>query len=309
MRKKRNVLKRNSGFLVGCVIAAGASFLTADTLMSNGVPTLPIAEAPETDMVRMTETIAQESSEKKVYETDPFTVTASGNVIKGIETEKQTEKQTKKETEPQTDAEPIIETDENGNPMETLILDASGNIVDSFGGSSGGEGDSYSEGSGDTGSYDNGSGDGNIDIYDPGNGNYYYDNSWDSGYSEDSGNGGSADSGSSGSGNSGNSGSGSALGDFWSDSIMPQTYSQYITEDDLSVFSNSELRLIRNEIFARHGRIFYDEELSGYFGGKAWYNPMYSPDQFDANMDQYLTACELANLDVIISYENSRAGY
>lgn len=35
MGKKKNMLKRNSGFIIGCVVAAGASFFTADVLTSD----------------------------------------------------------------------------------------------------------------------------------------------------------------------------------------------------------------------------------------------------------------------------------
>ena len=81
MKKKRNVIKRNSGFIIGCILAAGASFATADTFMKNGVSiTTPSEEQEET---KATKEVPPESKENKVYETDAFTVTASGNIIKG----------------------------------------------------------------------------------------------------------------------------------------------------------------------------------------------------------------------------------
>lgn len=312
MKKKSNMLKRNSGFLIGCVVAAGVSGFAANVVMTDGLPVL--TEAPETEQMETTgQTIQEESAQARVYETDPFTVTASGNIIKGVETESETES----ETEPQ--------TDENGNVVsETLELDENGNII-----SSAGDGTSADGGSGDSGSLGDGSGSGSSSGYSDGSGGDSDSDSSSSGYSDgsgssydgpaieiyDSGNGDyyyTDDTGSTGSsGGSGSTGSGSSSDvytDFWSDSIMPDTYSRYIDESDLYVFNASELRLIRNEIFARHGRIFTSADLNEYFRQKAWYVPTYSPEEFDANMESYLTKYELANLEVILNYEDAISG-
>ncbi len=37
--------------------------------------------------------------------------------------------------------------------------------------------------------------------------------------------------------------------------------------------SADETRLMRNEIFARHGKIFKSEDLKNYFGQQSWYKP------------------------------------
>lgn len=295
MKKKSNMLKRNSGFIVGCVVAAGVSGFAANTVMTKGLPVL--TEEPESEQIESTaQTVQEETAQAKVFETDPFTVTASGNIIKGVETEKETEK--KGETEQQ--------TDENGDPVtESLELDENGNVISSSGGSQGsgssdggeGSGGYSSSGSGQDGSGGGGSSDGSsgsgsydgpaVEIYDTGNGDYYYTD----------------DSGSSGGGSS------NIYTDFWSDSIFPETNSRYIDESELYNFSASEIRLIRNEIFARHGRIFNSADLAEYFGRKAWYVPTYSPEEFDAHMDSYLNDYELANLKVILKYEDALAGY
>ena len=80
------MLKRNSGFIIGCVGAAGVSFFAADVVMSDQVTLkLPSEEAAtENDSERQ---LAPEMTEKHTYETDPFTVTADGTVVKGVETE------------------------------------------------------------------------------------------------------------------------------------------------------------------------------------------------------------------------------
>ncbi len=46
-----------------------------------------------------------------------------------------------------------------------------------------------------------------------------------------------------------------------------------LKEADLEGLSAEELRLKRNEIFARHGYIFKDKALTGYFSKFDWYKP------------------------------------
>ena len=72
---------------------------------------------------------------------------------------------------------------------------------------------------------------------------------------------------------------------------------------------SKNLRLIRNEIFALHGRIFSSQDLADYFSQKSWYVPTYSPEEFDANMFSYLNDYEEANLNVIMNYEAALGGY
>lgn len=330
MGKKKNVLKRNSGFIAGCVLAAGASFFTADFVMTNGLPVLAPATSEGGSGTETKETIAPEKSETRVYETDPFTVTASGNIIKGVETEKQTEEK---------DAQ--AETDEQGNPVNT---DEAGGISDegagdwsgdtgsdgsgSWDGSSDDSGswDGSSDGSGswdgssdDSGSWDgstgsNGSWDGNsgqsIEIQDPGNGDYIYGDGSGSGSGSTGGSGGSSGSGSSDGSDSGSSDGSGSSGDAQtpSDVIVWGISSRYIDESELYNYDAGQLRLIRNEIFALNGRIFKSQDLRDYFSQKSWYVPTYAPEDFDANMFDYLNDYEEANLEVILNYEAALAG-
>lgn len=328
--KRKNMLKRNSGFIIGCVVAAGVSFFAADVVMSDQVTLkLPSEEAAtENDSERQ---LAPEMTEKHTYETDPFTVTADGTVVKGVETE--SPKQSEKETEQlQTDADGNVitpQTDENGSAI-TPQTDENGNVISSTDTGSGqedtdwdtgsmdnssdgsGENDSSNSNGGDTswddGSYENGAGNGSssggqaIEITDPGNGSYSYNGG--------SGNSGSGNSGSgSNSGNSsqsGGNGQGSAATP--DDVILWGISSRYIDESELYNYSAGQLRLIRNEIFALHGRIFRSQDLRDYFSQKSWYVPTYDPDNFDANMFDYLNDYEAANLKVILNYEAALAG-
>ncbi|MFQ6804077.1 MAG: YARHG domain-containing protein [Lachnospiraceae bacterium] len=60
------------------------------------------------------------------------------------------------------------------------------------------------------------------------------------------------------------------------------------------------MRVARNEIYARHGRIFTSPDLAEYFSQKSWYVPSIPADQFD---NSYLNSIEIANLQVITQYE------
>ena len=45
-----------------------------------------------------------------------------------------------------------------------------------------------------------------------------------------------------------------------------------------------DLYLARNEIFARHGRLFNNQDLQAYFNGKDWYNGTVSPSNFNEDV-------------------------
>ncbi len=71
-----------------------------------------------------------------------------------------------------------------------------------------------------------------------------------------------------------------------------------ISEQMLRGLSLHELRLLRNEIYARHGRMFRAEWLQQYFYFQPWYNP-------DENFkDEELSGNDKANVEAIVKYEN-----
>ena len=84
------------------------------------------------------------------------------------------------------------------------------------------------------------------------------------------------------------------------DYILPNSSTMYLSRSDIEHLSQEQLRIARNEIFARHGRMFSDEELQQYFDSKEWYSGTVSPDAFDADV---LNDCERANATLIQSYE------
>lgn len=66
-----------------------------------------------------------------------------------------------------------------------------------------------------------------------------------------------------------------------------------MTAADLDEFNPNSMRIMRNEVFARHGYIFKSDDLKDYFYAKAWYKP-----QFD-NVDDKLSELEKANVKLL----------
>lgn len=75
-----------------------------------------------------------------------------------------------------------------------------------------------------------------------------------------------------------------------------QTDTQYYTAADFADCTKEELRLAKNEIYARHGYVFEDKELKAYFLKQMWYVPRHY-DGFD---EQMLNDCERANLKILV---------
>lgn len=82
--------------------------------------------------------------------------------------------------------------------------------------------------------------------------------------------------------------------------ILPGSDYRYISRSELYGFSALQLRLARNEIYARYGRMFKDEGLQNYFDSCSWYWPSISPDDFKESI---LNKYEKANVKVISEYE------
>lgn len=68
-----------------------------------------------------------------------------------------------------------------------------------------------------------------------------------------------------------------------------------LTNEDLRGMSQQQLRIARNEIYARRGRFFRDPQLAAYFSRFAWYKPH--------SWDVSLNATESANVKLISSME------
>ena len=74
--------------------------------------------------------------------------------------------------------------------------------------------------------------------------------------------------------------------------------------DDMEGWTDRELKLARNEIYARKGYIFIDPEMAEYFGKKEWYRPSIPAKDFDEGI---FDENEWDYLQVILSEEEKRA--
>lgn len=88
--------------------------------------------------------------------------------------------------------------------------------------------------------------------------------------------------------------------------ILPTSNSEYLTEETLisKGLTKEQLGLARNEIFARHGRMFDTPEIQQYFDSRSWYVPKYAPAEFDAMGDGIFNEYEKYNMESIKALED-----
>ena len=84
--------------------------------------------------------------------------------------------------------------------------------------------------------------------------------------------------------------------------ILPYSDTRKLTESDLASLSNTEIELARNEIYARHGRIFKTDHIKNYFESQSWYKGEIDPDNFDENV---FNEIEKYNINFIVEYEKN----
>ena len=73
---------------------------------------------------------------------------------------------------------------------------------------------------------------------------------------------------------------------------------QLLTVADIENLSKFDLKVMRNEIFARHGYIFTTEEMRIYFGSQPWYKGTVR------DVSSRLTAIEKRNIELIKQMES-----
>ncbi|AGC78412.1 YARHG domain-containing protein [Nonlabens dokdonensis] len=76
-----------------------------------------------------------------------------------------------------------------------------------------------------------------------------------------------------------------------------------LTKRDVENLSKSDLRIIRNAIFARHGYSFKTRVLRVYFDAQPWYVPM------STDVRQQLTDLEKHNIELLLKYEKNAEEY
>ncbi|EQK46567.1 YARHG domain-containing protein [Paraclostridium bifermentans] len=81
--------------------------------------------------------------------------------------------------------------------------------------------------------------------------------------------------------------------------IIPDSSSRYLTKEELYQYDKSSLGFIRNEIFARHGYVFKNEDYRNYFTSMPWYLP---DSRFKGTLKE-LNPVEKHNVELIQSIE------
>lgn len=85
--------------------------------------------------------------------------------------------------------------------------------------------------------------------------------------------------------------------------ILPKSATEKLTRADLEGLTKEQLRLARNEIYARHGMIFGVADLDNYFAAKSWYKPTVSFTDFYDTVEMSLI--EEANVILIQEVEKT----
>lgn len=84
---------------------------------------------------------------------------------------------------------------------------------------------------------------------------------------------------------------------------LPFFMTRPLTEDDLRGKTAWELDVMRNEIYARHGRRFVRRDLQWHFKQQPWYRGQYAPDAFP---NALLSAIQQSNIAFIQQYQQKR---
>ncbi|CEX42302.1 YARHG domain-containing protein [Bacillus sp. N447-1] len=87
-----------------------------------------------------------------------------------------------------------------------------------------------------------------------------------------------------------------AIGHVYNGFIFPDSDIRKLTSADLTYLSKEQLKIARNEIYARHGHIFQTKDMQAYFAKQSWYreNPYFKGT---------LTDIETYNIELIKSRE------
>lgn len=87
--------------------------------------------------------------------------------------------------------------------------------------------------------------------------------------------------------------------------ILPQSNQRLLTYVDIQNFTKQDMMLARNEIFARHGRKFNDEDVRTYFESQSWYKGAIDPADFSTSV---FSDIEQKNVDFLKQYEDGLNG-
>lgn len=86
--------------------------------------------------------------------------------------------------------------------------------------------------------------------------------------------------------------------------ILPKSDKEKLTRADLEGLTKEQLRLARNEIYARHGMIFGVSDLDNYFATKSWYKPTIAFGDFEDKVE--MSILEEQNIVLIQQVEKEK---
>ena len=90
--------------------------------------------------------------------------------------------------------------------------------------------------------------------------------------------------------------------------VLPYADSHLYTRDEIAQLSTYDLYIARNEIPARHGYIFTNQDLRSYFGSKNWYHGTLTGEQF-RKREGILNRTEEENVSTILALEKKRGSH
>lgn len=90
------------------------------------------------------------------------------------------------------------------------------------------------------------------------------------------------------------------------DYIFPDSDTRILEEADIEGLSAEEINIGKNEIYARHGRIFNKQLYKDYFNSKDWYKGTIAPEN-DGQIEAKLNKYENANLQFLQAAVKERA--
>ena len=89
-----------------------------------------------------------------------------------------------------------------------------------------------------------------------------------------------------------------------SEYIFPYSDTECLTAADVKGLSATEINLAKNELYARHGRIFDRQDLQQYFESCSWYYGEYTRTEWEQLGDDYFfNATEIKNRNLLVKYE------
>lgn len=93
------------------------------------------------------------------------------------------------------------------------------------------------------------------------------------------------------------------LVNYYDEQIIPDSDGRFLSEQDIEFLNDTGLELAKNEIYARHGRVFLTPYINKYFMEQSWYSPTVYPEEFS---DSVFNEYEAKNITLFVNEEEKR---